>query len=98
MYYYTSKGAYRKSKTIIDLLNLIMAAVIVVLFVFIIFWKNMRGILFPTIFVSGAIVNAINAAKNFINSKKKDGIILTGIAIFLLIFAILCWSVTLRSL
>jgi len=98
MYYYTSKGAFRKSKTTIDVLLLMMTVVVVALFVTILLWKNMRGVLFPTIFVSGAIVNALNAIKNFINSKKKTGFVLTGIAILLVIFATLCWSVALRSL
>jgi len=98
MYYYSTKSTYRKSKSTIDILLLIMTAVIVVLFISIIFMKNMRGMLFPVIFVSGAGVNALNAAKNFINDKKKNGIVLTGIAIGLFVFAILCWSVTSRSL
>ena len=98
MYYYTTKGTYRKSKTTIDILILIMAAVVVALFVSIIFWQSMRSMLFPTIFISGAIVNALSAAKNFINSNKKLGIVLTGVAILLLIFAILCWNVTSRTL
>jgi len=98
MYYYTAKGAYRKSKTTIDILILIMTVVIMVLFVSIIFWKNMRGILFPTIFGSSAIVNALNAFKSFINDKKRPGIVLTVIAIILLIFAILSWRVASSAL
>ena len=98
MYYYTTKSTYRRSKTTIDILILIMALVTVVLFAFIIFWKNMRGMLFPSLFVSSAIVNALNAIKNFINVKQKSGIVLTVIAIMLLIFAALCWSVTSRTI
>jgi len=98
MYYYTAKGTYRKTKTTIDILILIMTALMIGLFVSIIFWKSMRGMLFPTICVSGAIVNALDAIKSFINSKKRAGIVLTCIAIMLLIFAALCWGVTLRTL
>ena len=98
MYYYTAKGTYRRSKTTIDILILITAVVVVALFVSIIFWQSMRGILFPTIFNSGAIVNALSATKNFINSNKNVGIVLTGVAIILVIFATLCWSVTSRTL
>jgi len=98
MYYYTSKGAYRKTKTTIDILILMMTAVMVVLFVSIIFWKSMRGMIFPTIFITGAIVNALSAIKNFINAKKKNGIVLTGITILLIVFAALCWSVTSHNL
>ena len=98
MYYYTAKGTYRKSKTTIDILVLIMAVVMVALFVSVIFWQSMRSMLFPTIFVSGAIVNALNAIKNFINGNKKAGIVLTSIAIMLMILAILCWSVASRTL
>jgi len=99
MYYYTAaKGTYRKSKTTIDILILIMAAVVVALFVSIIFWQSMRSMLFPMIFVSSAIVNALHAIKNFINSNKKAGIVLTGVAIMLIILATVCWSVTSRTL
>ena len=98
MYYYTAKGTYRKSKTTIDILVLIMAVVMVALFVSVIFWQSMRSMLFPTIFISGAIVNALNAIKNFINSNRKAGIVLSGIAIMLVILAILCWSVASRTL
>jgi len=98
MYYYTAKGTYRKSKTTIDILVLIMAVVMVALFVSVIFWQSMRSMLFPMIFVSSAIVNALHAIKYFINSNKKAGIVLTVIAIMLVILATLCWSVTSRTL
>jgi len=98
MYYYTAKSTYRKSKTTIDILILIMSLVTVVLFAFIIFWKNMRGMLLPTIFVSSAIVNSLNAIKNFIITNKRAGIVLTGFVIILVIFAALCWRVTSRTL
>ena len=98
MYYYTTKSTYRRSKTTIDILILIMAVVVVALFLSIIFWQSMRGMLFPMIFVSGAIVNALHAIKNFINSNKKVGTVLAGVAILLLIFATLCWNVASRTL
>lgn len=99
MYYYTAKkGTYRKSKTTVDILILIMAVVIVALFISTIFWKSMRSILFPTIFVSGAIVNVLNAIKNFLANNKKAGIVLIVIAVMLIIFAALCWSVASRTL
>lgn len=96
MYYYTSSGSYRKSKMSIDFMIIIMAVIIVALFATIIFWQSMRSILFPAIFVSGAIINALSAVKNFINNKKRAGILLTCITIALVILATFCWNVTSR--
>lgn len=96
MYYYTSNGTYRKTRITIDFLMTIMTVVIVALFTAILFWQSMRGILFPIIFVSGAIVNMLNAIKNFINSNKKAGILLTCVAIALIILTAFCWNIELR--
>lgn len=95
--YYTSNVAYKKTKMIIDLINIAMAAVIVILFAGIIFWHSMSSRLFPAIFVSGAIVNLLTAVKSFLNWNKKTGIVLGIVAIVLLIFAAISWTVAVRS-
>lgn len=58
-------GAYRRSKMVIDALNILLAVVIVVLFVALIFLNDRRSFLFPLIFLAGGIDNALAAAKNF---------------------------------
>ena len=67
--YYTTNGAYRKSKMVIDYINIGLTAVIGVLFVIILFLRSRSGILFPIEFFAGAVMNGLEAIKNFINKK-----------------------------
>ena len=55
--YYTTNGAYRKSKMVIDYINIGLTAVIGVLFVIILFLRSRSGILFPIEFFAGAVMN-----------------------------------------
>ena len=66
-------GAYRRSKMVIDALNILLAVVIVVLFVALIFLNDRRSFLFPLIFLAGGIDNALAAAKNFMSYNRIGG-------------------------
>ena len=44
--YYTTSGAYRKSKMLIDYATIALTAVIVILFILILFLRSNSGILF----------------------------------------------------
>ncbi|MGN0408106.1 MAG: hypothetical protein ACI4EJ_07590 [Bacteroides sp.] len=98
MYFTTSSntgtyGAYRRSKMVIDALNIVFAIVIVVLFVALIFLNDHRSLLFPLIFLAGGIDNALAAAKNFMNYNHIGGIVLTAITIFLFVLAVICFRI-----
>ena len=98
MYFTTSSntgtyGAYRRSKMVIDALNIVLAVVIVVLFVALIFLNDHRSLLFPLIFLAGGIDNALAAAKNFMNYNRIGGIVLTAITIFLFVLAVICFRI-----
>ncbi|MDD6797074.1 MAG: hypothetical protein PUE71_02155 [Clostridia bacterium] len=98
MYFTTSSntgtyGAYRRSKMVIDALNIVLAIVIVVLFVALIFLNDHRSLLFPLIFLAGGIDNALAAAKNFMNYNRIGGIVLTAITIFLFVLAVICFRI-----
>lgn len=98
MYFTTSSntgtyGAYRRSKMVIDALNVVLAVVIVVLFVALIFLNDHRSLLFPLIFLAGGIDNALAAAKNFMNYNRIGGIVLTAITIFLFVLAVICFRI-----
>ncbi len=98
MYFTTSSntgtyGAYRRSKMVIDALNIVLAIVIVVLFVALIFLNDHRSLLFPFIFLAGGIDNALAAAKNFMNYNRIGGIVLTAITIFLFVLAVICFRI-----
>lgn len=67
--YYTTSGAYRKSKMVIDYINIALTAVIGVIFVIILFLRSRSGVLFPIEFFAGAVMNGLSAVKNFMNKK-----------------------------
>jgi hypothetical protein len=85
--YYTTSGAYRKSKMIIDYVNIAMTVVIFVMFIIILFLRSKSGILFPLIFLAGAVLNGLSAAKNFMNKKRLGGFVLLAATLVLLLMS-----------
>lgn len=83
--YYSTSGAYRKSKMLLDYANIALTAVIIVLFILIMFLRSSSGILFPIVFFAGALVNGFSAIKSFMNKKKLSGTVLMIAAAVLLI-------------
>ena len=55
--YYTTSGAYRKSKMIIDYANIALTVCVGVMFILILFFRSSSGIIFPLIFLAGCLVN-----------------------------------------
>lgn len=90
--YYTSSGAYRKSKMVIDYLNIALSVIIGIIFLLILFLRSKSGILFPAVFILGAVVNATTAMKKFMDGKRLSGAILLIIVVVLLLLAIFTWS------
>lgn len=86
--YYTSSGAYRKSKMIIDYLNVGLTVVIGLMFLVILFLRSRSGILFPIIFSLGALVNGTNSVKKFMDGKKAPGIVLAVVTVVLILIAV----------
>lgn len=69
--YYTTSGAYRKSKMLIDYANIALTFAIGVVFIIILFLRSGSGILFAVEFMLGALVNGLTAAKNFMSDSSK---------------------------
>lgn len=88
--YYTTSGAYRKTKMFIDYANIVLTFAIVIMFVFIMFMRDKSGIIFPIIFFAGTLQNAFGAAKLFIDKQKVRGGVLAGVAVVMLVMALLC--------
>ena len=57
--YYTTSGAYRKSKMLIDYANIALTFAIGVVFIIILFLRSGSGILFAVEFMLGALVNGL---------------------------------------
>ena len=91
--YYTTNGAYRKFKMSIDIINIVLTLAIAVLFVGIIFFKQLRDILFPAIFVAGGLTNATSGVKELMNYNRLSGLILFAVAIGLFLLGLICWKV-----
>ena len=68
--YYTTSGAYRKSKMLIDYATIALTAVIMILFILILFLRSNSGILFPIVFLAGALINGLSGIKAFMNKKR----------------------------
>ena len=64
--YYTTSGAYRKSKMLIDYATIALTAVIMILFILILFLRSNSGILFPIVFLAGALINGLSGIKESI--------------------------------
>ena len=71
--YYTTSGAYRKSKMLIDYATIALTAVIMILFILILFLRSNSGILFPIVFLAGALINGLSGIKAFMNKKRAVG-------------------------
>jgi hypothetical protein len=87
--YYTTSGAYRKSKMLIDYANIALTLV----FIIILFLRSGSGILFAVEFMLGALVNGLTAAKNFMSDRTVSGVILTVVTLGLLLMAVIAWRV-----
>lgn len=95
--YYTTSGAYRKSKMIIDYINIALTAVIGVIFIIILFLRSRSGILFPIEFLAGAVMNGLTAVKNFMNKKKLSGIFLVVVTFILILMSLVTLIIELRQ-
>jgi hypothetical protein len=85
--YYTTSGSYRKSKMVIDYLTIALTVAICVMFIIIIFLRSKSGILFPLIFFTGAVLNGLCSAKNFMNKKRLGGFVLLAATLVLLLMS-----------
>lgn len=86
--YYTSSGAYKKTKMVIDYASIVLTVAATVIFIIIMFLRSKSGVLFPIEFVLGAVVNALTAVKHFINGNKVAGLIVAVVALLLGIMAV----------
>ena len=94
--YYTTSGAYRRSKMIIDYVNIAATCFICIIFLAIIFLRSRAGLLFAVEFCLGALVNALTGVKAFMNNRKLYGTLLLVVMLVLLILAFISWRVVTR--
>lgn len=94
--YYTTSGAYRKSKMIIDYVNIALTFIIGIIFILILFFRSRSGVLFSVEFLLGALVNGLTAIKNYMNNRTVSGVILTIVTVGLMLMAVIAWQVIMK--
>lgn len=93
---YTSRGAFRKSKMVIDYTNIVLSVIVALIFIAIVFLRGKSGILFPIEFALGAVINGMACAVSFMDNKKVVGIIRLVATIVLALMAIVSLHVVLQ--
>lgn len=91
--YYTTTGAYRRAKVIIDYTNIVLCVLVAVLAVIILFLRSDSGILFPIAFLAGGTVNLLTGIKKIMNQSNVAGWVCIGAAVVIYILALLCFGV-----
>ena len=94
--YYTTSGAYRKTKMLIDYANIALTFVIGIVFIIILFLRSGSGLLFSVEFLLGAMVNGLTAVKNYMSDRTVSGVILTVVTMVLILMAVISWRVIMR--
>ncbi|MDY4743543.1 MAG: hypothetical protein SO361_10670 [Lachnospira sp.] len=94
--YYTTSGAYRKTKMLIDYANIALTFVIGIVFIIILFLRSGSGVLFSVEFLLGAMVNGLTAVKNYMSDRTVSGVILTVVTMVLILMAVISWRVIMR--
>ena len=79
-----SNGAYRRTKIVIDWINIILGVAVVIMATVIFIVPGNQDFLLPLVFFFGAGINGLHAAKNFFKFERKSGIILTLMSMLLL--------------
>ena len=94
--YYTTSGAYRKTKMLIDYANIVLTFVIGIVFIIILFLRSGSGVLFSVEFLLGAMVNGLTAVKNYMSDRTVSGVILTVVTMVLILMAVISWRVIMK--
>lgn len=79
-----SSGAYRKTKIVIDWLNIIIGVAVLIIATAIFILPGKCDILLPVEFFLGAVANGLNATKNYLKYEAKKGHVLVLCTILML--------------
>lgn len=72
-----SNGAYRRTKFVIDWINIIIGVAVVIMATVIFIVPGNQDFLLPLVFLAGAGINGLHAAKNFLRFERKLGLLLS---------------------
>lgn len=90
-----SNGAYRRTKIVIDWINIILGVAVVIMATVIFIVPGNFDYLLPLVFLAGAGLNGLHAAKNYFKFERKRGHILSLLTLVMsavtVVSAIILW-------
>lgn len=81
-------GAYRRTKTVIDWINICIGVAVVIMATVIFIVPGNWDFLLPIVFMAGAVINMMHAVKFFLRYEGKRGAILLMFTIVLAVISI----------
>lgn len=90
-----SNGAYRRTKIVIDWINIILGVAVVLMATVIFIVPGNFDYLLPLVFLASAGLNGLHAAKNYFKFEQKSGHILSLLSLVMVavtvVSAIILW-------
>lgn len=90
-----SNGAYRRTKIVIDWINIFLCVAVVIMATVIFLIPANVDFLLPVVFGFGAVMNGLHAAKNYMRFESKRGHLLVLVTLVLaavtVVSAIILW-------
>lgn len=77
-----SNGAYRRTKIVIDWINICIGVAVVLMAIAILITGGRANFLLPLVFFAGAGINGLHAAKKFFKFERKSGALLVLFCVF----------------
>lgn len=78
-----SNGAYRRTKIVIDWINIFIGVAVVLMAIAIFIIGGRADFLLPLVFFAGSGINGLHAAKKFFKFERKSGVVLVLLCIIL---------------
>lgn len=76
-----SNGAYRRTKIVIDWVNIILGVVMLVMTTVIFLLPHQWDILIPVVIFCSSVINGLHGVKRYFKFEGKKGLILAGICL-----------------
>lgn len=83
-----SNGAYRRTKIVIDAINIGIGVAVVIMATVIFLVPGNWDFLLPLVFMAGAVMNGLHSVRKFLKFESRSGVIQMILAIALLVTAI----------
>lgn len=89
MQFTASNGSYRKTRIVIDWLNIFIGVAVVIIAIAIFMFQGEYDFLFPVVFMLGTAMEGMGAAKSFLRYESVAGYVQVILAMALLFITII---------